>query len=97
MKIDKLILISELRRHYKLSETFFEEVEYFELMQIQNISNQKYILKKELRQLEKIIRLHDDLEINMQGIDVIMHLTDRINVLKQELQEMKRQLALHEN
>ncbi|MBK8738011.1 MAG: hypothetical protein IPL98_19685 [Saprospiraceae bacterium] len=34
----------------------------------------KYLLEEQLPVLEQIIRLHYDLQINMEGIDVITHM-----------------------
>lgn len=96
MKTDKLIQISELCVHYHLEPSFFDEIEFYELIEIQSFSDGKFIHRKQLRTLEKIIRLHDELEINMQGIDVILEMMSKIKKLKDELRETRSRLGLYE-
>lgn len=96
MKTDKLIQINRLCEHYHLEPSFFDEIEFYELIEIQSSSNGKFIHRKQLGTLEKIIRLHDELEINMQGIDVIFEMMSKIKKLKDELKETRSRLGLYE-
>ena len=43
-----------------------------------------------------MMRMHYDLDINMEGIDVIAHLLKRIDSLQQELKMAKNRLRLFE-
>jgi hypothetical protein len=95
MKTDKLILISDLCKHYKLENSFFEQVEYYELLEFQIVSEEKYLKKKQLKNLDKIVHLHQDLEINMEGIDVIFNLMNKIKNLENELNETRSELGLY--
>src|SRR5690606_12401469 len=95
MKPDKLILISDLCKHYELENSFFEQMEYYELLEIQILAEEKYLKKKHLKNLDKIIHLHRDLKINMQGIEVIFNLMDKIKKLENELNETRSELNLY--
>jgi hypothetical protein len=61
------------------------------------ISNEgnDYLSTEKLNELEKIIRLHYDLDVNMEGIDVIMHLLNQLEVAQQEANELKNQLKFY--
>jgi hypothetical protein len=43
------------------------------------------------------MRMHYDLDINMEGIDVISHLLKRIHNLQDELRITQNKLRLYEN
>ncbi len=55
-----------------------------------------FIPVEELQKLEKLIRLHYDLDINVEGIDAIVCMTERIENLQQEIIQLKNRLKLYE-
>lgn len=85
MKTEKLILISEIEKHYELESSFFNNIVAYDLLEIHIVSNQKYLHRKQLKNFEKILHLHDDLAINFEGIDVILNLMKRIEQLNKAL------------
>lgn len=46
--------------------------------------------------LEKMVRMHFDLHINLEGIEAIAHLLERIEDLQQENLELRNRLKLFE-
>ncbi len=40
--------------------------------------------------------MHYDLNINLEGIDAIYHLLNRVSALQQELETVKNRLKFHE-
>ncbi len=97
MNQKKLILVRELCRHYEMEISFFEQVEEYGLVNVEMVADEKYIHRKQLNKMEKILRLHRELEVNLEGIDVIFNLMRRIQVLEKELKEKQTQLGLFEN
>lgn len=96
MKTEKLILISELFIHYEVNSDFFDELESFGLVEIQSIDEQKYIPRKQLGHLEKILNLHRELNINFEGIDVIFQMMNRIQELEKQLMQTQSKLNLYQ-
>lgn len=97
MKTDKFLLITEICQYYHIESDFFEEIEYHQLLEIHQISGQKFIHQKQLNRLEKILRLHDELDLNLQGIDVVFGMMKRIEKLEKELRQAKSKLNVLEN
>ncbi len=97
MNQKKLILVRELCQHYEMEISFFEQVEEYGLVNVEMVSDEKYIHRKQLNKMEKILRLHRELDVNLEGIDVIFNLMKRIRVLEKELKEKQNQLGLFEN
>lgn len=59
--------------------------------------NRTFIPVSELDRLEKFLRLYYELNINLEGIETISHLQQRIETLKEELQVLKNRLRFYEN
>jgi hypothetical protein len=60
------------------------------------ISNEgnEFLSADKLNQLEKIVRLHYDLDVNVEGIDVILHLLQQLENAEHEMHKLKSQLKL---
>jgi hypothetical protein len=52
--------------------------------------------ESQLNELEKIIRLYYELDINLEGIETVIHLLQRINDMQDEITLLKNRLRLHE-
>lgn len=96
MKDQDLILLGELCSHYSVEISFFEEVEQHGLLQVLTIADQRYVAMDQLSHVERIIRLHQDLQVNLEGIDVIFNLLERIDSLEQRLKERDSRLGVYE-
>jgi hypothetical protein len=66
------------------------------LVEITTIKNVQYLRSEDLIELEKMVRLHYDLDINMEGIDAIKQILQRMDELQHELNSLKRRLNLYE-
>jgi hypothetical protein len=75
---------------------FFLTLEERGLINIIRIEQEIYIDIIELPRLEKISRLHDELEINVEGIEAITHLLERIENLQSEIASLENRLRLYE-
>ena len=79
MNIENLILLEKLSKHYDIEVTFFSNLEELGLIQITTIKSVGYIHHDQIQNVEKMIRMHHDLELNEQGIDVAYNLLEKIN------------------
>ncbi|MDP1802257.1 MAG: chaperone modulator CbpM, partial [Bacteroidota bacterium] len=77
---------------YKVDASFVDALKEYGLITIIVYEETEYIEKEKLHELEKMIRLHYDLNINMEGIEAISHLLNKINVLQQEINALKSRL-----
>ena len=75
---------------------FFEDLHSIGLVEIVNIDQDKYLAVEAIDNVEKIVRLHQDLNVNMEGIDVVMNLLNKMDALQQELNEMRNRLGIYE-
>ncbi len=96
METNNLILIEQFCSNYEIEFSFIDSLHEHGIIEIISINEKKYLLNEQLKNVEKAIRFHYELNINMEGIDVISNLLDQINELKQELIKAKNTLSLFE-
>jgi hypothetical protein len=94
METENLVLVEHICLHYKIEFSFIDSLEAYGLINVVIIENSKYLSNEEIREIEKLMRLHYDLGINMEGIDVISNLVKQIGELQQELASIKNKLTL---
>lgn len=97
MKNEELILVSELCVHYKVEPQFFSSLHQAGLIEVWVIEDVNYIHQNVVDNLERMVRLHHDLNVNPEGIDVVFNLLDRIENQNAELNRLKNRLRLYED
>jgi len=91
-KETKLISVVDFCSYYNVEAAFVDSLKEYELIEVTTIENREFIYPEQLHHLEKVVRLHYDLDINMEGIDVIMQLLQRIEQMKLEMRGLKNKL-----
>jgi hypothetical protein len=97
MKMKNLIPIPVLCAHYEVELSFFSNLSEMGLFEIKTIENSHYIDSDAVYNIEKMIRMHQELDVNMEGIDVVFNLLQKIDVLQNELTALKNRLRLYES
>jgi hypothetical protein len=97
MKKENYIPLQQLCISHEVEISFFDELERMGLIHLVVIEQTSYIHYDELPDIEKMIRLHHELEINMEGIDVVINLLRKIEHLQDKLNETRNRLRLYEN
>ena len=92
MATTELILIQQICSCHDIELTFMKDLNELGLIEIYTIEDYKYIHEDQLKDLEKMIRMHRELNINIEGIDAIYNLQQRIDQLEQELTQSKNKL-----
>lgn len=92
-----LITITEYCNNYKVDPSFIGSLENGGLIEITVIDQQKFIDAAQLYELEKYIRWHYDLNINMEGIDAIRHLLQKVNSMKEEINILKNKIEFYDS
>lgn len=97
MKTEELIRIDELCVHYEVEHTFFTHLSEAGLIEITIVENTHYIHPELMGEVEKMLRLHHDLQLNIEGIDVVLNLLQKIDSLNAELIATRNRLRLYED
>ena len=97
MENDQLITLQSICTYYNVEVSFVRSLNEFGLVEIITRDETPYVDKDCLRDLEKMMRLHYDLDINMAGIDAISNLLQRVDELQKEIKALKNQLSNHQS
>lgn len=76
-------------QHYQLKPDFLEELHEFGIIRLYREQSLAFVEEEELPRLEKAINLHSELGVNLEGIQVVFQLLERIEHLQQELRKLR--------
>lgn len=80
----------ELVKIYNIEITFFDSLAESGLLQTVEEHEVKYLLYDELPVFEKFANWHYDLEVNLPGLEMISHLLEKIEKLREENRNLSR-------
>lgn len=92
-----LIAITTLCSTYEIESSFIDGLHKTGLIQIVIIEQEHFIHLDQIGDIEKMIRLHHELNVNIEGIDVVFNLLEKEKELREELIALKNRLRLYEN
>ena len=91
--MNSLIAIRDLCASHNIEPSFFDLLYEFGLI---SIIQPDFVSADELETIEKCIHLHYEMEINIEGIDAIHNLLEKINDLQAEIRILKNRLRIYE-
>jgi len=95
MQNEEMIPANEFCRSHHLEASFISTLQQYGLLEITTIEETVYLPASELPQAERIARLHNELGINLEGIDAIKHLLERVEKMQAEIVRLKNQLRFY--
>ncbi|HRN48223.1 MAG: chaperone modulator CbpM [Chitinophagaceae bacterium] len=93
MSNEKNISVEEYCTHYSIEASFVRSLSENGLIELSNVNESICIDFDQLQALEKYIHLHYDLDINIEGIEAISHLLQKIDSLQTELRILRNRLS----
>ncbi|WP_298493642.1 chaperone modulator CbpM [uncultured Algibacter sp.] len=96
MKPKDLIPIQLICKSYNVPISFINTLQEYQLIELIVEKEDSYIHSKQIKEVEKIMRLHYDLDINLEGVDAIYNLLKQVETLKQEISILHNRLRFYE-
>ena len=96
MTTTTLISTQDFCTWHQVEYTFISSLHQAGLVEITIIDQAEYIPETQLQRLEKMVRLHHDLDINIAGIEAITHLLDRLEAIQDEMRTLRNRLNRYE-
>lgn len=96
MQTENLIAVNEFCIHHNIEFSFISSLQRTGLIEISTIKETDFIDTGQLQQVEKFIRFYYDLDINLEGIETIFHMLQRINAMQDEIISLRNKLRLYE-
>ena len=95
MEEKKLIPASEFCSHHKVEINFIHSLQQYGLIEIIFEKGNEYLEEEKLNEVEKIMNLHNELNVNMEGIDVVLHLLEQLEQTQKEINSLRNQLKFY--
>lgn len=94
--IDDLIAVNEFCVNHNIEISFIKLLQQNGLIEISTIESKYFIEKEQLPKLEKFVRFHFELDINLEGIETITYLLQHIENLQNENIKLKNRLRFYD-
>ena len=91
-----MVMLDDFCASHHIEISFIHSLEENGLIETVAINETLHIASNDLPKLERITRLHQDLNINPEGIDAINHLLKHIEEMKQEIVHLRNRLSFYE-
>jgi chaperone modulatory protein CbpM len=88
-----LIATADICMYHEVEYTFISALSEAGLVKLNVVNKATYISESELQRLEKMIRMHRELEINLAGIEAITHLLERIEQMQEEMRVLRNRAS----
>ncbi|GAB4025903.1 chaperone modulator CbpM [Spirosoma koreense] len=96
MQTTHLISVREFCVHHHIEITFVESLADNGLIETTTVEHTIYVHPEQLGRLEKFVRLHQDLAIHPDDLDVVSDLLDRVEHLQQQVTQLRNRLIFYE-
>lgn len=93
---NELIIVSEYCSKCRIEPSFIYLLQESGLISIQTEAGEYYLLFDDLPQVERYSRMYYDLSINMEGIEAIHHLLERMEEMQKEISTLRSRLYLYD-
>ncbi len=91
-----MIPASEFCIYHNIELSFIYSLKDSGLIDIVAIEEKIFVPASQLKHLEKLIRFKHEMDINIEGIETITYLLQRINDMQQHILQLKNKLAFYE-
>lgn len=91
---NELIIVSEYCSKCHIEPSFIDLLHEGGLIEVLTEEGERYLSFAQLPELERYSRMYYDLSINMEGIDAIHHLLQRMEEMQREIHELRSQLRI---
>ena len=96
MDTTHFISIQQFCAHYNVPLSFIDALHEYDLVEITITDSENYLKTNQLNDVEKMMRLHYDLDINLEGIDAIYNLLKQVEDLQNEIMKLRNKINFYE-
>lgn len=93
MDHENLIPAKDLCMYHNIEYSFIHDLEDSGLISVRSVQKEIFIPEEEMQKVERFIRLHYDLDINVEGLETISYLLERMEKLQREIILLKNRVG----
>lgn len=96
MNLENWVTTDDLCAHYRVESRFVQDLHNNGLIEMHTIERHKCIPVDQISEFERMRRLHYDMHINVEGLEVVKNLLEKIDELQREKQALLNRIRLYE-
>lgn len=96
MKREHYIIATDFCSSHNIEISFLNTLDENGLIRLERTGEIYYIEENQLPGLERIVTLYFDLGVNIEGIDTIINLLERVEAMQNEIIMLRNRLSLYE-
>jgi len=97
MEAENMVPASEFCLYHNIELSFIYSLNESGLIDITNIEEKIFVPISQLKHLEKLMRLKNEMDINIEGIETITYLLQRIKEMQLHIVQLTNKLSFYEN
>ena len=97
METETMIPVSDFCLYHNLDLSFVSSLHESGLIDITSTDESIFVPSSQLRQLEQLMRLNQELDINLEGIETITYLLQRIKDMQLQITQLTNRLSFYES
>ncbi|ADV50324.1 hypothetical protein Celal_3049 [Cellulophaga algicola DSM 14237] len=88
----QLIQLNDFCSGHEIEVAFVTELYDYDIIELKIVNDSPFISLEELPKVEKMLRLHQDLNINIEGLDAVQQLLERTMAMQNEIRLLRQKL-----
>ena len=97
MPTTHLIAANEFCIYHNVDLSFIYSLQQSGLIEVTVVEEKMFVEESELPQLEKMVRLYHEMDINLEGIETITYLLQRMQAMQRQISVLETKLNIYEN
>ncbi len=97
MQTEEMVIVNEFCIYHNIDPGFIDALKDSGLIEITKADEKLYMPESQLPRLEKLVRLHYEMDINLEGIETITYLLSRMTEMQQQIMQLNNRLRIYEN
>jgi chaperone modulatory protein CbpM len=97
MQKEEMIPVDEFCIHHNIELSFIYSLKEFGLIEMSSVEEKIFVPVSQLNQLERLVRLYYEMDINLEGIETITYLLQRMNNMQQQIILLNNRLRIYES
>ncbi|MBC7389263.1 MAG: MerR family transcriptional regulator, partial [Opitutaceae bacterium] len=95
MENEEMVLANEFCIQHDIELSFIYAVNESGLIEVSVNEEQLFVPASQLHYLEKLVRLHFDLNINLEGIETVSYLLQKMNNMQEKILMLSNRLRVY--
>ena len=96
MYTEQLIHLETFCSYHHVEVSFFRSLQEYGLVEIVSKEDGSYIPESKVKDAEQLVRLHNDLELSPDGLDIVCYLLNQLKQKTEELNMLQNKLRFYE-